>query len=74
LRKPFPLRRSHAVAAALVLLAVLALVIAAASGGGDDSKKLGLPDTTRLRPASAGAPADAQIDRLEQIVRAARRP
>jgi hypothetical protein len=72
LRSGFSIRRSHAVAAALALVAVLALVIAAGSGGGGDSKKLGIPDSARLQPAAAGAPADAQIDRLERIVRSAR--
>jgi hypothetical protein len=64
--------RGQAAAAGLVLVAVLALVIAAASGGGggSDSKRLGLPSATQIQPAPSGAPADRQIDRLEQIVRA----
>jgi serine/threonine protein kinase len=72
-RLGFALRRSHVVAAVVVLLALLALVISAGSGGDGDSTKLGLPGTGPLQPAAAGAPADAQIDRLERIVRSARR-
>jgi serine/threonine protein kinase len=71
----FSVRRVDAVAGGLVLLVLLVLVIAAASGGGDDSGPPGGPaTTTQLQPARAGAPADAQIDRLEQIVRSARKP
>jgi hypothetical protein len=63
------------VAAAAVLVALLVVVIAAGSGGGGgggggDAKKLGVP-ATQVRPAPAGAPADQQIERLEQIVRSA---
>ena len=54
---------------AAVLLVVLVLVVIAAAGGGDDQKA-----TTTVAPARAGAPADQQIDRLEQIVRQARQP
>jgi hypothetical protein len=56
-----------------VLIAVLAVVVAAGSGGGDDAKRLGVPNASRVQPAPAGAPADQQIDQLEQIVRAAPR-
>jgi hypothetical protein len=51
-----------------VLIAVLVLVVVAASSGGGGS------DTTptTAKPASAGAPTDQQIERLEQIVRQAR--
>jgi hypothetical protein len=63
--------RNQAVAAAVVLVALLVIVVAAGSGGGGDSKKLG-PPATRVRPASAGAPADQQIERLERIVRSVR--
>jgi hypothetical protein len=69
--RAFRPQRSHAIAAAVVLLAVLALVIAAASGGGDKSRT-GIPTGAKqVQPAPAGAPADQQIDRLEQIVRSA---
>jgi eukaryotic-like serine/threonine-protein kinase len=64
--------RRQAVAAALVLVALLAIVIGAASGGGDKSPT-GIPKTSPVRPAPAGAPADQQIDRLERIVRSAPR-
>ena len=69
--------RAQAFAAGLVLLAVLAVVIAAASGGGGGSggASSGLAvkqGSAQLQPAAAGAPAGAQIDRLEQIVRSAR--
>jgi eukaryotic-like serine/threonine-protein kinase len=64
-----PIKRSHAIAAAAVLLAVLAIVIVAASSGG--SKPDVKTTTTTLRPAPAGAPVDQQLDRLEQLVRAA---
>jgi serine/threonine-protein kinase len=66
----FRVRRGQAVAAAAVLVALLVVVIAAGSGGGGDAKKLGVP-ATKVRPAPAGAPADQQIERLEQIVRSA---
>ena len=59
-------RGRDAVAGGLVLLLVLVVVIAAASGGGDD--KLQQPSAPRLAPPSA--PADQQLDRLEQMVRA----
>ena len=63
--------RRQALAAAAVLVVVLALVvIAAAVGGGGDDRTT----TTTAAPARAGAPADQQIDRLEEIVRQARRP
>jgi eukaryotic-like serine/threonine-protein kinase len=65
-----PIKRSHAIAAAAVLLAVLAIVIVAATSGGG-SKLDVKTTTTTLRPAPAGAPVDQQLDRLEQLVRAA---
>jgi predicted Ser/Thr protein kinase len=65
--------RSQAIAAAFALLALLAVVVGAASGGGDGTKRLGLPGTTKVQPAPAGAPAAQQIDRLERIVRSAPR-
>jgi serine/threonine protein kinase len=77
--RPVPRRRSgparQAIAGALLLLAVLAVVVVAASGGGDGDK-LDVPaPAEQLQPARSGAPVDEQIDRLEQIVRAApRRP
>jgi predicted Ser/Thr protein kinase len=71
--RPFGIRRSHAVAAGVALLAVLAIVIAAASGGGGGSKLDPRAAADRLRPAPAGAPVNQQLDRLEQIVRAAPR-
>jgi serine/threonine protein kinase len=61
--------RWHGLAAAAVLVALLVVVVVAAAGGGDDSPRL----TPPLRPAPAGAPADQQLDRLEQIVRSAPR-
>jgi eukaryotic-like serine/threonine-protein kinase len=63
--------RSQAVLAAAVLLVVLALVVVAASGGGRDERS---GSTPAIAPARAGAPADQQIERLEQIVREARTP
>jgi serine/threonine-protein kinase len=66
----FRVRRGQALAAAAVLVALLVAVIAAGSGGGGDGKKHGVP-ATEVRPAPAGAPADQQIERLEQIVRSA---
>jgi eukaryotic-like serine/threonine-protein kinase len=68
--RPVRIRRSHAIAAGVALLVVLALVIAAASGGGGSD---GGTASTQLRPAPAGAPVNQQLDRLEQIVRAAPR-
>jgi serine/threonine protein kinase len=69
-----PINRSHAIAAAAVLLAVLAIVIVAASSGGG-SKLDVKTTTTTLRAAPAGAPVSQQLNRLEQLVRAApRRP
>ncbi|HEX4734693.1 MAG TPA: serine/threonine-protein kinase [Thermoleophilaceae bacterium] len=62
--------RNQALAGAAVLVAVLVLVFVAASGGGNDKATT----TTTTNPAAAGAPADQQIDRLEQIVREARKP
>src|SRR3954452_10558393 len=55
--------RLQALAAALVLVAVLVLVVIAASGGGDSEPN--------RQPALApsGAPADQQVQSLEQIVR-----
>jgi eukaryotic-like serine/threonine-protein kinase len=63
--------RAQAVVGAVLLLAVLALVVIAGSGG--DGDKLDVAPAKRVRPAPAGAPVDAQLDRLEQIVRAAPR-
>jgi hypothetical protein len=63
--------RSRALGAAGALIAVLVLVVIAASGGGHS--KLDVKTTPSLSPAPAGAPAAQQIDRLEQIVRAAPR-
>jgi eukaryotic-like serine/threonine-protein kinase len=65
-----PIKRSHAIAAAAVLLAVLAIVIVAASSGGG-SKLDVKTTTTTLQPAPSGAPVGQQLDRLEQLVRAA---
>ena len=63
--------RNQALAGVAVLVAVLVLVIVAASSGGGGGAKTAT--TTTVRPAASGAPADQQIDRLEQIVRQARR-
>jgi serine/threonine protein kinase len=64
--------RNQALAGVAVLVAVLMIVIVAASsgGGGGGAKPA---TTTTVRPAAAGAPANQQIDRLEQIVRQARK-
>ena len=62
--------RNQALAGLAVLAAVLVLVIVAASGGGGSAKT----STTTVKPAAAGAPANQQIDQLEQIVRQARKP
>jgi hypothetical protein len=72
LSRGFRVSRRQAAAAALVLVALLAIVIGAASGGGNKSPT-GIPKTSPVRPAPAGAPADQQIDRLERIVRSAPR-
>jgi hypothetical protein len=46
-------------------------VIVAATGG---DSKLDVPQPSKqLQPARGGAPVDQQLDRLEEIVRAARR-
>jgi serine/threonine protein kinase len=66
----FSASRRRAATAAVLLVGVLALVVAAAS---DDGGKLDVPAAPAIRAASAGAPADRQLDRLEQIVRAARK-
>jgi hypothetical protein len=51
-----------------VLVAVLVLVVIAASSGGS-GQPANTPTT--VQPAPSGAPANQQIDRLEQIVRQA---
>jgi eukaryotic-like serine/threonine-protein kinase len=61
--------RQALIGAAVLLVVLVLVVIAAAGGGGDDGKT-----TSTDAPARAGAPADQQIDRLEQIVRQARQP
>jgi serine/threonine protein kinase len=61
--------RGQLVAASATLLALLALVAVAALSRGDDPD----PEARVPRPAAAGAPVDQQIDRLEQIVRSAKR-
>jgi serine/threonine-protein kinase len=60
--------RNQALAAAAVLVAVLVLVVIAASSGGS-GQPANTPTT--VQPAPSGAPANQQIDRLEQIVRQA---
>jgi serine/threonine protein kinase len=65
-------RRPHLVAAAAVLVVLLVLVAVAASGGGGAKRALS-PQAKVVRPAAAGAPVGQQLDRLEQIVRAAPR-
>ena len=72
-RRAGRVRRSQAVGAVLVLLTVLAVVVAAATGGGRSKLDVKPPPAT-MRPAAAGAPVDRQLDRLEQLVRAARKP
>jgi hypothetical protein len=52
---------------------LLAIIIGAASGGGGDNNPTGIPKSTPIQPAPAGAPAAQQIDRLERIVRSAPR-
>ena len=64
-------RRAHAIAAAALLLALLVVVIVVAAGGG--GTKRAAPPANVVRPAPAGAPVAQQLDRLEQIVRAARK-
>jgi eukaryotic-like serine/threonine-protein kinase len=66
-------RRSHALAAAAVLVALLVLVAVAASGGGGGRRAGSSQAANVVRPAPAGAPVGRQLDRLEQIVRAAPR-
>ena len=67
------LSRRHALAAAALLVALLLAVVVAGTGGGDDSARLTPRARQTAGPAPAGAPADRQLDRLEQIVRAAPR-
>lgn len=70
------LARSQAVAGAILLVTVLVIVVLAATGGDGGSGSTGVPGKDgagAIQPAPAGAPANAQIDRLEQIVRSARR-
>jgi serine/threonine protein kinase len=67
---PFVPRRSHAIAAAIALIALLAVIVAAGSGGNDSNVPIDLPGK-QVQAAPAGAPADQQIDRLQQIIRAA---